>query len=175
MQRLVTLVLVLLPALAGSVSVARSDPASDGTFAAAPWLAQLQQPYTGSTSSLAAQQQAFSPVAIADGMLRPLQHAANAATRAISQVFGVSRSSPAVPGAASRHSARVMRRHFVNDTDPSAVCNDGTPGTHHVQSTNPAKTLTADLSAAATTFVACGAQCCCVLGSLRTLAACSSP
>ena len=133
MQRLTTLVLLLLSLFAGSVTAVRTDPGSGGT-AATPWLHQLQQPYTGS-SSRAAQHAHSRSAAAVDGMLRPLQHAANAATRAVSQAFGAARDDSAKPNAESRRGTRVMRRHFVNDTDPSAVCNDGTPGTHHIDVT----------------------------------------
>ncbi len=155
MQRLVALVLLLLPALAGSATAARADPASDG-ISAAPWLHQLQQPYVGSSSLAAQQASSRSVVAVVDGVLRPLQHAADAATRGVSQVVGgVIRSSPAVPGTESRHSTRVMRRHFVTDTDPSAVCNDGTPGALRTVSALFCRTLTGDISAAADSFDCC--------------------
>ena len=127
MQRLVVLVLLLLPALAGSAPAARTDPASDAVIAA-PWLHQLRPPHTESLS-LAGQHADSRSVAVVDGMLRPLQHAVHAATRAVSQVFRISAKHTTTIGTESRHGTRVMRRHFVNGTDPSAVCNDGTPGT----------------------------------------------
>ncbi len=130
MQRLVILVLSLLPALAGSVAAGRTDPAGDG-ISTAPWLDQLQQPYTGS-SSFAPQQTDSRPTAV-QGMLQHLQHAAGAAVRAVSQGMAVTARDSMAPSTESRDSTRVMRRHFVNDTDPSALCNDGTPGTSQVE------------------------------------------
>ena len=122
MRGIVSVVLLLLVALAGSATAARAYHAID--VSKAPWQLQSEQPLSGDLSLV--RQCAGSRGVVADGLRQFLQHVKNAAARAISRVQTDSGHIESL-----RLSPRVMRRHFVNGTDPTAVCNDGTPGAHY--------------------------------------------
>ena len=117
--------LLLLSPAAGS---ARRPFAAESTL---PWCLQLRQAAAQGWGWYAERGTAERGAHAAEAAeRRPLwRRALYEAVQTVSAILSISRYAASGRGAPGSHTnPRVMRRDFVNDTDPLAVCNDGSPG-----------------------------------------------